>query len=545
MAKSGYDFIIVGAGSAGCVLANRLSAVAANRVLLIEAGGHDRHLAIRMPAAFSRAMNIKRCNWGFVSEPEPGLDGRRLDCPRGKVLGGSSSINGMVYVRGHNQDFDEWEQLGATGWNYRNCLPYFRRAETWEGGADAFRGGDGPMAVGSGGHRAGNPLYAAFIKAGEQAGHPRTSDCNGYAQEGFGALPMTVDGGVRASTARAYLAPVRRRPNLHIVTGATVDRVLLDGGTATGVTLRRGSRTRAVRAAKAVVLAAGAIGSPTLLQRSGIGPADVLAAAGVALRHALPGVGRNLQDHLEVYCQYQCRAPVTLNAKLGGANPALIALRWLLLRDGLGSTNHFEAGAFLRSSPMQPWPDMQLHFLPAAVRYDGTGALRGHGFQVHLGANKPLSRGQVSIVSDAVDEAPRIQFNYLTNDHDVRAWRDCLRLLRGIVRQPALDRYRGEEIQPGPGVVEDAEIDRWVRQQAESAYHPACTCRMGDPNDDDAVVDAQCRVRGLAGLRVVDASVFPRITNGNLNAPTIMVAERAADMILDKPLVAADATPAP
>ena len=561
MERSSYDYIVVGAGSAGCVLANRLSAVPERRVLLVEAGGRDDHLFIRMPAAFSQAMNLRRCNWGFVSEPEPGLGGRRLDCPRGKVLGGSSSINGMVYVRGHGRDFDAWEALGAAGWNYRNCLPYFRRAETWQGGADAFRGGDGPLRTGGGNNAGRNPLYAAFVAAGREAGYARTEDCNGYRQEGFGALPMTVDGGVRASTSRAYLAPARTRPNLSVMTGVTAEAVRCDGGVATGVRLRRGARVVEAHATREVILAAGAIGSPALLQRSGIGPADVLSDAGVPLRHELPGVGENLQDHLEVYCQYRCLEPITLNGWLNPLGKARIGLRWLLFRDGLGSTNHFEAGAFLRSAPDREWPDVQLHFLPAAVRYDGAQALRGHGFQVHLGHNRPSSRGHVRIMSPNADAPPRIRFNYLTHADDVRAWRACVRLLRGIVRQPALARYRGEELQPGgeepqpggeelqpggeelqPGGEElsDAAIDRWVRGSVESAYHPAGACRMGDPDDAAAVVDPECRVRGLQRLRVVDSSVFPAITNGNLNAPTIMVAERAADLILGRPLLRAD-----
>lgn len=540
MQRSRHDYIVVGAGSAGCVLANRLSAVPEHRVLLVEAGGRDNSLFIRMPAALSQAMNLRRCNWGFVSEPEPGLSGRRLDCPRGKVLGGSSSINGMVYVRGHGRDFDAWEGLGAAGWNYRNCLPYFRRAETWQGGADAFRGGDGPLPTGGGNNARGNPLYSAFVAAGLEAGYARTQDCNGYRQEGFGALPMTVDGGVRASTARAYLAPARVRPNLSVITGATAEAVLCDGTAATGVRLRRGGRVVEAQATKEVVLAAGAIGSPALLQRSGIGPADVLSNAGVPLRHELPGVGENLQDHLEVYCQYRCLEPITLNAWMNPLGKALIGLRWLLFRDGLGSTNHFEAGAFLRSAPGREWPDVQLHFLPAAVRYDGTQALRGHGFQVHLGHNRPRSRGRVRIVSPDADDPPRIRFNYLTDADDVRAWRDCVRLLRRIVGQRALARYWGEELQPGGDVVSDAAIDRWVRDSVESAYHPAGACRMGDAGDAAAVVDPECRVRGLERLRVVDSSIFPIVTNGNLNAPTIMVAERAADMILGRPLQRAD-----
>ncbi len=527
-----YDYIIVGAGSAGCVLANRLSASGSLHVLLIEAGGQDRSVLLRMPAAFAEAMQRRRSNWGYVTEPEPGLDGRRLDCPRGKVLGGSSSINGMVYVRGHRRDFDQWEALGAAGWNYGNCLPYFRRAETWQGGADDYRGGDGPLRTTLGSQRERNPLYGAFVEAGLQAGYPHTDDCNGRSQEGFGALQMTVDGGVRASAARAYLRPAARRTNLEVVTNALADRLLLDGKTAAGVTFRRGGRSVEALAKREVIVAAGAIGSPALLQRSGIGPADVLEDAGVALRHELPGVGENLQDHLEVYCQYRCRQPITLNGRLNALGKAWIGLRWALGTGGLGSTNHFEAGAFVRSSSAVEWPDVQMHFLPAAVRYDGRQALRGHGFQVHLGANKPFSRGRVAIVSARPEDAPRIRFRYLTDERDVRLWRDCIRLTRRVLAQPALAAYRDEELQPGATVTSDAEIDGWVRANAESAYHPCGACRMGAAEDDDAVVDPQCRVRGLAALRVVDSSVFPTITNGNLNAPTIMVAERAADMIL-------------
>lgn len=537
----GYDYVVVGAGSAGCVLARRLTENRANRVLLVEAGGRANSLLVRMPAAFSYAMNIRRLNWGYVSAPEPGLDGRRLACPRGRGLGGSSAINGMVYVRGHGCDFDEWEQLGAAGWGFRDCLPYFRKAESWCGGADAFRGGDGPVATCAGNNMGRNALYAAFVEAGVQAGYARTDDANGVRQEGFGAMQMTVRSGVRSSTAREYLKPARRRANLDVMLHTTVETVVLDGKTATGVALRRGDRRFTVPAAKEVVLAAGAVGSPSVLQRSGIGPPDVLDNARVSLQHELPGVGENLQDHLEAIVQYACLQPITLNGALTPFGKAAIGVAWLLgLRgNGLGSTNHFEAGAFLRSDRTQPWPDVQMHFLPAAMRYDGATAFRGHGYQVHVGANKPKSRGRIAIRSADPNAAPEIVFNYLAHRDDVRVWRRCIRLARKIMNQPAFDAYRGAEIQPGTAVATDADIDRWLRRNVESAYHPSCTCRMGQVGDSAAVLDAQCRVRGLERLRVVDASIFPSIPNGNLNAPTIMVAERAADLILGKPMMRA------
>ncbi len=535
-----YHYIVVGAGSAGCVLANRLTEDPGTRVLVVEAGGRDTGLLVRMPTAFSYAMNIKRFNWGFVSEPEPHLDGRRLFCPRGKVLGGSSTINGMVYVRGHGRDFDEWEEQGAAGWGFANCLPYFRRAESWQGGANAYRGGDGPIGTSAGNSMARNPLYSAFIEAGTQAGYPYTGDCNGYRQEGFGPMHMTVKHGVRSSTAREYLGPARRRPNLSVVTNATVDRILLEGKTAIGVAFHRGKKKFRATAQTEVILSAGAIGSPCLLQLSGIGPKDVLENAGVRPLHELSGVGKNLQDHLEVYLQFECREPVTLNGKLNPIGKALIGGRWLLFRDGLGSTNHFESGAFIRSDTDREWPDVQIHFLPAAMRYDGAKAFDGHGYQIHLGANKPKSRGRVSITSADADTPPRILFNYLQDRADVRVWRNCVRLAREIMLQRALDPYRGPEIQPGLGVKTDQEIDRWVRENVESAYHPSCGCKIGHDDDASAVLDAQCRVRGLKRLRVVDSSIFPTITNGNLNAPTIMVAERASDLILGKPMLRSD-----
>ena len=528
-----FDYIIVGAGSAGCVLANRLSEDAKTKVLLLELGGSDASIFIRMPTALSRPMNMDEYDWGFISEPEPHLGHRRLRCPRGKVLGGSSSINGMVYARGHALDFDEWESLGAEGWAYRDCLPYFRKAETCAYGADEYRGGGGPLRT-CNGNGMENPLYRAFIAAGIEAGYPETADANGFQQEGFGRMDMTVTDGVRCSAATAYLAPARGRANLHVETGAFARRVVVEGRKAVGVEVEKGGVSSVALAAREVVLAAGSIGSPHLLQLSGIGPAAQLAQAGIPLVHDLEGVGANLRDHLEVYIQFECRKPITLNGRLGLISKFLIGARWVLFKSGLGATNHFEAGAFIRSGAGLKWPDVQFHFLPAAMRYDGNAAFDGHGFQVHVGANKPRARGWVRSLTRDPRDRPQIQFNYLDNDFDPRGVRRCVRLTREIIGQPAFDPYRGGEIQPGAQVRSDDEIDAWVKANAESAYHPSCTCKIGADGDAMAVLDAHCRVRGMGSLRVVDSSIFPSIPNGNLNAPTIMVAEKAADQILGR-----------
>ena len=541
-ALGNFDYIVVGAGSAGCVLANRLSEETENRILLIEAGGSDRSIFIQMPTAFSIPMNMKRYNWGFETEPEPFMDGRHMNCPRGKALGGSSSINGMVYVRGHACDFNEWEEAGARGWGYRHCLPYFRRAEAWKGGADKYRGDDGPLTVNNGNEMR-NPLYRAFLLAGAEAGYMETADYNGYQQEGFGPLHMTVREGVRASTSNVYLKPVRGRPNLKVVTHALSERVVMDGRHAVGVAYRRGGESHVAHAGSEVILTAGSIGSPTILQLSGIGPGDVLRAAGVGVVHDLPGVGTNLQDHLEVYFQFHCAQSITLNGKLNPFNKFLIGARWFFFKDGLGATNHFESGAFIRSAAGVKWPDIQYHFLPAAMRYDGGAAFSGHGFQVHVGPNKPKSRGRLWITGPDPATKPKVLFNYLEHEDDRAAFRTCIRLTREIMVQPAMDPFYAGEIQPGEDVISDDAIDAWIRANAESAYHPSCTCRMGAADDPMATIDPECRVIGIEGLRVVDSSIFPTITNGNLNGPTIMVAEKAADIIMGKqPLAPSNAT---
>jgi choline dehydrogenase len=532
-----FDYVIVGAGSAGCVLANRLTEDGGATVLVLERGGSDSSVLIQMPSALSIPMNMAKYNWGYESEPEPQLNGRRINCPRGKVLGGSSSINGLVYIRGNAMDFDAWEAQGAAGWGYRHVLPYFRRAETREAGADEYRGGDGPLHTQYGPIE--NPLYEAFVQAAVQAGYPRTDDVNGYQQEGFGRMDMTVHRGRRCSAARAYLRPAMKRPNLAVKTGVAVTRVMFEGRRATGVAFIEGGEQRSVRARREVILAGGSINSPQLLKLSGVGPAAELQAHGVDVVHDLPGVGENLQDHLEFYFQQACVQPITLYSAQGLLAKAAIGLRWLVRHDGLGATNHFETCGFIRSRAGERYPDIQYHFLPIAVSYDGKSLASEHGIQAHVGPMRSKSRGHVRLASGDPLAAPKIVFNYMSHEEDWRDMRACVRLTREIFAQPAFAPYRGREIQPGAEVVSDAAIDAFIRDKVESAYHPCGTCRMGAADDPASVVTPDAKVIGVEGLRVVDASIMPSITNGNLNAPTIMMAEKAADMIRGKAALAA------
>ena len=524
-----FDYIIVGAGSAGCVLAARLTEDGQSSVLLLEYGGSDRSPLIQMPAALSIPMNMARYDWGYHSEPEPQLNNRRIHCPRGKVLGGSSSINGMVYVRGNPLDFDRWQDEGAANWAYRHVLPYFRRAENWRGGADAYRGAEGPLSTSTG--RKSNPLYDAFVTAAVQAGYPATTDINGGQQEGFGHLDMTVKDGVRWSTANAYLHPARKRANLRVATKALAMRVEFNDRRAAAVHYRRGTTEYAATARREIILCGGPINTPQLLKLSGIGPQRELRAQGIPVIADVPGVGENLQDHLEFYFQVASLRPITLFGQTSWLSRVHIGLQWLLWRSGAGATNHFETGGFVRSRAGIKYPDLQFHFLPLAVSYNGAALAREHGYQAHVGPMRSKSRGWVRLRSNDVRDAPQIQFNYMNCEEDWQEMRAGVRLAREIFSKSAFDPFRGREISPGADVVTDDAIDAFLRQRLESAYHPSCTCKMGAASDPLAVVDDAGVVRGVAGLRVVDSSIMPSITTGNLNAPTIMIAEKIADRI--------------
>ncbi|MGE8067511.1 choline dehydrogenase [Pseudomonas sp. NPDC089569] len=539
MADHEFDYLIVGAGSAGCVLANRLGEDPAVRILLLEAGPADKSWTIDMPSAVGLVVGGTRYNWSYSSEPEPFLDGRRIGTPRGRTLGGSSSINGMVYIRGHARDYDAWAEQGCEGWSYQEVLPYFKRAQQHADGADDYRGATGHLHVTPGDTQ--TPLCAAFLAAGAEAGYGLSDDLNGYRQEAFGPVDRTTRTGRRWSTSRGYLSQALARGNVRVATDALALRILFEGQRAIGIEYEQSGEVHQAFASREVLLTAGAINSPQLLLLSGVGPAAELRDLGIGVKHDLPGVGRRLNDHPDTVVQYLCKKPVSLYPWTTAPGKWWIGARWFATHDGLAASNHFEAGAFIRSRAGVEHPDLQLTFMPLAVKPGSVNLVPGHAFQIHIDLMRPTSLGSVTLNSADPRQPPRILFNYLKTEQDRADMRAGARLVREIIAQPAMAAFRGEELVPGPQAQSDEALDAWARQVTETGYHASGTCKMGPPGDAEAVVDAQLRVHGLEGLRVVDASIMPIIVSGNTNAPTVMIAEKASDMIGGKsPLPGAD-----
>ncbi|WP_392890519.1 choline dehydrogenase [Pseudomonas migulae] len=540
MANPEFDYLIVGAGSAGCVLANRLGEDPAVRILLLEAGPADKSWTIDMPSAVGIVVGGTRYNWSYTSEPEPYLDGRRIGTPRGRTLGGSSSINGMVYIRGHARDYDGWAEQGCDGWRYQEVLPYFKKAQTHADGGDDYRGATGHLHVTPGDVQ--TPLCAAFLAAGAEAGYGITHDLNGYRQEAFGPVDRTTRNGRRWSTSRGYLSEALARGNVRVITDALARRILFDGPRAIGIEYEQNGEIQTVHARREVLLTAGAINSPQLLLLSGVGPAAELRDLGIEVKHDLPGVGRRLNDHPDTVVQYLCKKPVSLYPWTTAPGKWWIGARWFASHDGLAASNHFEAGAFIRSRAGVEHPNLQLTFMPLAVKPGSVDLVPGHAFQIHIDLMRPTSLGSVTLNSADPRQPPRILFNYLKTEQDRADMRAGARLVREIIGQPAMAAFQGEELVPGPQAQSDEALDAWARQVTETGYHASGTCKMGPAGDPEAVVDPQLRVHGLDSLRVVDASIMPVIVSGNTNAPTVMIAEKASDLIRGlQPLPASDA----
>jgi choline dehydrogenase len=534
------DYLIVGAGSSGCVLASRLSENPDATVKILEAGPADRNLyLLKMPAAAWIIINGRKYNWYYHSEPEPYLDNRRVFYPRGKVLGGSSSINGMVYLRGNPMDYDGWATNQLNNWSFAHCLPYFKKMEKTKNGTDDFRGREGPMEITTGGDS--SPLYRAYIEAAQQAGYPFTDDVNGYQQEGVFFMERTVLGGMRNSTSRAYLRPALKRPNLSVEVNAHINRILFEGTKAVGVEFIQGGQSRKIMAEREVILSGGVFNSPQILMRSGVGNADHLRELGIPVVHDLPGVGENLQDHLDWPIQYECTQPVSLYSSTTKLGQLKVGLQWFLGKTGIAASNLFEAGGYFRSRPGIEFPNVQHHFVAVAMNYDGSMPMKGHGFQAHISQMRPTSRGFVRLRSADPFAPPVIQFNHMQTKNDRQEFRDALKLTREIIAQDALSPYRGRELAPGKDVTSDRDVDAFARATAETEHHPACTCKMG--YDDMAVVDRETRVHGCENLRVVDASIMPQVVTANLNATCIMLGEKAADMIAGREPLEPDYVP--
>ena len=536
--EGAYDYIIIGAGSAGCVLAYRLGEDPNTRILVLEAGGDDRAVMVQMPSALTIPMNTARFNWGMATEPEPGLGARQINLPRGRGLGGSSSINGMCWVRGNPMDYELWEALGADGWRWSNVLPYFQRLESVREGGP-LRGTEGPINVTRGPEK--NPLYHAFVQAGVQAGYAPSPNMNQRQHEGFGPMEMNVGQGKRCSAAVGYLRPAMARGNVRVITGALVEKVLTQGKRATGVRFTVKGQPAEARAGREVILSAGSIMSPILLKRSGIGPEAELRDHGLTVVHHSPQVGENLMDHMELYIQQECTQPITLFPNVSLLGKAKIGVEWLLTHKGLGATNHFETGGHIRSRAGIVYPDIQYHFLPLAISYDGKTLASGHGYQVHVGTKRSKSRGWVRLRDASPTSLPRVRFNYMSHEDDWLEFRACIAHTREIFAQSALAPYRGREMAPGDDRTTQDDLDEFLRQKLESAYHPCGTCKMGSDAADVTRPDGT--VRGIDGLRVVDASVMPQATAGDLNAPTLVMAERMADLIRGRHLEAAQDAP--